>query len=465
MFGRLWSIDINGDPFIAPTTGPQLRCVFDITVTPGEVLSFADIRLYNLSKESRITQGSTITFRAGYRDAYDVIFTGYVTNSLREREGTEVITRLLCKSGDPYNDRGTANGSYGAGVSVVEVIRDLAKSWPRQLVIDESQFADDQPMVSGYITNGDIPSALNELKYAYRFDWVQDRGQLIVTKRNKPRTGQITHVNQYTGMVGIPEVTKGPEGLGVFVTARLNPYYRINGRIMVQSEFSTFNTGNLFIQELGGDVSANGEYNIFALRYRGDTHGDMWDCEIEGLRAGVATTSGTSGSLIWGARVTQEFRAEVRAVAGRLGFDPNWLMAVMAFETGGSFSPSQPNLGGGSATGLIQFTSATAIGLGTTTAKLARMSAVEQLQWVEKYFQPYKSRVRNLGDCYMSVLWPGSIGKPDSYVMWRKNDPATAKYYNANAGLDISRDDTITRGEAVTRVNMEVVRGQQYAKG
>ncbi|MGL5647098.1 MAG: hypothetical protein ACRDDY_04550, partial [Clostridium sp.] len=195
------------------------------------------------------------------------------------------------------------------------------------------------------------------------------------------------------------------------------------------------------------------------------THGDMWDCEIEGLRAGVATTSGTSGSLIWGARVTQEFRAEVRAVAGRLGFDPNWLMAVMAFETGGSFSPSQPNLGGGSATGLIQFTSSTAIGLGTTTAKLARMSAVEQLQWVEKYFQPYKSRVRNLGDCYMAVLWPGSIGKPDSYVMWRKNDPATAKYYNANAGLDISRDDTITRGEAVTRVNMEVVRGQQYAKG
>lgn len=465
MFGRLWSIDINGEPFIAPTTGPQLRCVFDITVTPGEVLSFADIRLYNLSKDSRITQGSTVTFRAGYRDKYDVIFTGYVTNSLREREGTEIISRLLCKSGDPFNDRGTANGSYGAGVSVVEVIRDLAKAWPRSLVIDESQFADDPPMTSGYNTNGDIPSALNELKYAYRFDWVQDRGQLVVTKRSKPRTGAITHVNQYTGMVGMPEVTKGPEGLGVFVTTRLNPYYRINGRIMVQSEFSTFNTGNLFMQELGGDVSANGEYNIFALRYRGDSHGDMWDCEIEGLRAGSVTTSGTSGTLIWGAKVTQEFRAEVRAVAERLGFDPNWLMAVMAFETGGSFSPSQRNLAGGSATGLIQFTSSTAVGLGTTTTKLARMTAVEQLHWVEEYFKPFKARVKNLGDCYMTVLWQAAIGKPDTYVMWKRDDPSTAKYYNANAGLDADDNGFITRGEAVGRVNYEVVRGQQYAKG
>ncbi|MGL5583591.1 MAG: baseplate hub protein [Cetobacterium sp.] len=464
MFGRLWSIDINGDPFIAPTTGPQLRCVFDITVTPGESQSFADVRLYNLSKDSRIPNNARITFRAGYRDAYDVIFVGRVTNSLREREGTEVITRLLCRSGDPYNDRGTANGSYGAGVSVVEVIHDLAKSWPAQLVIDKSQFENDQRMVSGYNTNGDIPSALNELKYAYRFDWVHDRGQLVVTKRNSPRKGQIVHVNQYTGMVGIPEVTLGPNGLGVFVTTRLNPYYRINNRIQVQSEFSTFNTGNLFVQEQSGDSSANGEYNIFAIRYRGDTHGDMWDCEIEALRAGVATTSGTSGTLIWGSAVEQDFRAEVRAVAGRLGFDPNWLMAVMAFETGESFSPSIKHPYG-SATGLIQFTSATAIGLGTTTAKLARMNAVEQLHWVEKYFQPYKSRVRNLGDCYMAVLWPRAIGKPDNYVMWRRDDPETARYYNSNPSLDISQDGTITRGEAVTRVNIETVRGQQYAKG
>jgi hypothetical protein len=134
-------------------------------------------------------------------------------------------------------------------------------------------------------------------------------------------------------------------------------------------------------------------------------------------------------------------------------------MAVMAFETGRTFSPSVKNPGS-SATGLIQFVGPTARGLGTTTAQLARMTAVEQLDYVEKYFQPYKSRIHNLGDCYMAVLWPAGIGQSDSWVMWTIGQ----REYNANAGLDTNRNGSITRGEAVTRVNDEMIRGQQFAK-
>src|SRR3546814_642119 len=84
--------------------------------------------------------------------------------------------------------------------------------------------------------------------------------------------------------------------------------------------------------------------------------------------------------------VTPEFINEVEAMAARLGTKPEYLMAVMSFETGASFSPAQANNAGSGATGLIQFMPNTAAGLGTSTAALAQMSSVEQLQYVEQYF-------------------------------------------------------------------------------
>jgi len=474
---RVWSMDINGEPFIEPQIGLRtFRVAFDIQISPGDALSLADIRVYNLLKTTAIQQGSSIVFRAGFEDANDTIFTGYITNVMRERDpgSAEIITRLICKSGDPVKDRGSAQGSYGKGTRIVDVLRDLARSWPVQLDIDETQFSDSPLFTSGYTTNGDIPTVLFELAYAFGFEWVQERGRLIITRRTMPRKVAPTLINQFTGMQGIPEVTRGPDGLGVFVSVKMNPYFRVNGKITIQSEFTTYNTGNLYFTELGGDATANGDYNIFALRQRGDSHDNLWVTEIDGIRESVATppvtttapattaAPTTTGVLVWGARVDQPFRVRVRKMGSNLNINPDWLMAVMGFETGYTFDPTASNPGS-SATGLIQFLETTARGLGTTTSALRRMTAVEQLDYVEKYFAQYASRITNLGDCYMAVLWPVAMSRPDSYVMWTKVGQY-ARQYAANAGLDVNRDDQITRGEAVARVNASLMRGQQYAQ-
>lgn len=455
---RLWSVEIDGETFIAETDGPQFRITFEVDVNPGESLVFADIRLYNIAKNQTIQNQSAIVLRAGYTNQVDTIFTGYITNTFREREGASVVTRLLCKSGDPIEDRGSASSSYSQGVQLLDVIKDIAKQWPRQLDIDEAQFTG-IAMTSGYVVDGDIPKELTTLGNAYGFDWVQDRGRLVVTKRTEPRSTPVTEVSQFTGMVGIPEVTRGPNGIGVFVINRLNPYFRINGRINVKSEFQTFNAGNLYVVGLAGDAQASGEYNIFALRHRGDSWGNLWVTEIDGLRANSSQNFTSDGALVWGAKVSQDFRVKTREIGTRLNIDPSWLMAVMAFETGNTFSPSIKNPGS-SATGLIQFLDKTAQSLGTTTAKLSRMTAVEQLDYVEKYFNQYKGRINNLGDCYLAVFYPRAMGKPDTFII--ATSPSAT--YNANAGLDVNRDGTITRLEAISRVNDSFRRGQQYAK-
>lgn len=468
---RVWSLDIGGEPFISEQKGRrQFRIVFSIDIAPGDVISFADIRLYNMDKASSIARQSSIVLRAGYDDNVDSVFTGFVTNVLRERPvgSPEIVTRLLCKSGEPATDRASAKLSFGVGTRVEEVIRALAREWPLPIEIDNAQFANDPPFTSGYVVDGDIPEALNELAYAFKFKWRQDRGSIIVTKPELERNAPAVRIDQFAGMIGIPEVSRGPDGLGVFVTTQLNPALRYNGKIDVQSEFSTFNTGNLFISELSGDASANGEYNVFAVKHSGDSHGDQWQSEIDGLRAGTqpqlaAQSTSTNGKLIWGARVDQAFRVKVREVAARLGFDPNWLMAVMGFETGYTFSPAARNPGS-TATGLIQFIESTARGLGTSTAQLARMTAVQQLDFVERYYQPQAARIRNLGDAYLAVLWPLAVGMPDSFIMWQKDEGPYQRQYALNSGLDVNRDGNITRGDAVASVNQSLRRGQQFVR-
>jgi peptidoglycan hydrolase-like protein with peptidoglycan-binding domain/nucleoid-associated protein YgaU len=144
--------------------------------------------------------------------------------------------------------------------------------------------------------------------------------------------------------------------------------------------------------------------------------------------------------------VTQAFLDKVTEISGRLGAVPEYLMAVMGFETGGTYSPGIRNSIG--ATGLIQFLKSTAVGLGTTTDQLASMSAVEQLDYVEQYLQPYSGRLNSLEDTYMAVLWPKGIGQaPDQAIMTGGDG-----YYDGNSGLDLNNDGAITPREAADKV-------------
>lgn len=446
---RKWSMMINGEPFIDSRDGHQLRCVFGIDVFPGNAQSFADIQLYNLSKTTTIERGTDIMFSAGYEDKFDIIFGGTMTNVFRERSGADIFTRLLCRSAGTPQNRGLMKSPYGAGASVVDVLKDVARMWPLRLEIDPSQFTDKDTFPSGWTAQGDPKQVLEDLKAMFGFDAIEERGTLVVTRVDKERSTNVFEVNQFEGMVGFPEVNRGPQGLGVLVDMRINPFIRVTSRINVKSEFSTYNTGNAYVAEMSGDASANGEYNVLGIRYSGDSHGDIWNMRIDAIRAGTKEPLPIAGSgLVWGAKVDQDFRAKVREIADRLGFDPNWIMSVIAFETGRSFLPSTRNKLSG-ATGLIQFIPSTARGLGTTTQALANMTAVEQLEYVYKHFQPKASQIRNMADCYMQVLCPAAVGKPDDYVLWTSGSIE----YTQNRGLDTNHDGTITKGEAAERVD------------
>ena len=139
-----------------------------------------------------------------------------------------------------------------------------------------------------------------------------------------------------------------------------------------------------------------------------------------------------------------DFQTELNNVSSRLGINPNDLLTVMAAESElGRLSPDEAARNRNprsSATGLIQFMESTARGLGTTTAELGRMTAAQQMQYVERYFRSVGlPRGADAATIYAYVFLPGRARSPDG-VLTRRGE----SYYNANPNLDANGDGVIT---------------------
>jgi len=142
-----------------------------------------------------------------------------------------------------------------------------------------------------------------------------------------------------------------------------------------------------------------------------------------------------------------EFLKKVREVSAKLLINPNWLLAVMNSESG--FSASIINQNGG-ATGLIQFMPKTAQWLGTSTQALRRMSRVDQLDWVKKYYQKniqagYK--IESYEDLYLITFYPLALKKGEDYIFGSERGDDYARLVAKVNPFDYNHDGYIDKQE------------------
>lgn len=280
---RKFSLRIDGKDFIVHNEYRQFRVTFFSRMRYTDRLSFLDLAIYNLSRDTAIDQGAEIEFSAGYEEEFDRIFKGKIVTVLKERDGANIVTRLLCRSG-ASDARPSIDVSLGAGATAVQALQACATAWGLALSIDEQQFKDAPVFTRGYSLNGDIPKVLNALASQIGFQWLSTSDTLYVDRNDKPTAGDPREVSSFTGMIGVPEAEGDVKGIFVRVTMRLSPRMRIRTNIELKSEYASYSTGNFYIvpPENGGKMS--GVYKVVEVLHRGDSLGDKWETEIRGQK-------------------------------------------------------------------------------------------------------------------------------------------------------------------------------------
>jgi len=134
--------------------------------------------------------------------------------------------------------------------------------------------------------------------------------------------------------------------------------------------------------------------------------------------------------------VTQAFIDKLQGMSAINGWDPFGIASVISFESGFSTVAKNPK---STATGLIQFTEQTAKGLGTSIPALMSMSAIDQLDYVGKYFQKYLTKIPTRYEDYeLVVLGSGKshlIGASDDAIVYDGRDPDERSAYLGNGAV------------------------------
>lgn len=133
-------------------------------------------------------------------------------------------------------------------------------------------------------------------------------------------------------------------------------------------------------------------------------------------------------------------------IARKIGVTANDLYTIFYAES--KFNPAIVNSIG--ATGLIQFMPKTAQSLGTSGPALAKLTALQQLDFVEKYFLPKAGKYKNVYDLYLYTFFPLGLGKPQGWVIESKQNsaqiisrqnPAIARAAGKTAGTPLTIAD------------------------
>jgi hypothetical protein len=137
------------------------------------------------------------------------------------------------------------------------------------------------------------------------------------------------------------------------------------------------------------------------------------------------------------------FIDKVFLISSYLKINPLWLFGIMFHES--RLNPAAVNPDGG-ASGLIGFMPSTAAYLGTNIEAIRSMNAVDQLDYVYKYFKPYAGKFKTAYDLFSYCFFQIAVGKPDDWIFQNESHSA-ANIAAHNKIFDLNKDSKITMEE------------------
>lgn len=147
------------------------------------------------------------------------------------------------------------------------------------------------------------------------------------------------------------------------------------------------------------------------------------------------------------AKLGDGFSNKVEDVSKNINCDPTDLLTVLFCES--SLDPEAENKSG--AVGIMQFMPSTLKELGYTTEDIKNMTATQQLDVVQKYFEKnnyyHKGEKLTAAQLYAMVLAPGKANREILYIKGKDGQA-----YLQNKGLDIDENGQIAMQDLDTHI-------------
>lgn len=132
-----------------------------------------------------------------------------------------------------------------------------------------------------------------------------------------------------------------------------------------------------------------------------------------------------------------EFLAKAAEVADELGISKNVLLQIIYAESRGKPTARDPY---GVSAGLIGFTRETAGSLGTTREEILKMTAIDQLDLVKKFYKMVGVRPQDdLGTVYMLTFMPAFAHSDNNVVLGKKDGGTLMLPSGRSSGLNMHK--------------------------
>lgn len=231
------------------------------------------LAIYNLSKDSqkKIVGNISIRVEAGYADNFGTVFVGHARVIDHYREGADWVTSIQAGDGwQAYNK--VAYSSWGKGTSLESVATFLAEKAGvgagnlREILQGASREKLEQ-FAHGHVSNGGALRQLDQLIRSCDLTWSIQDEQIQVVRKNVPVSSMVPLISPATGLVDSPKHIAWKPNWPTFVAFKslLNANLRCGHAAILKSE------------------NINGKFQLWKIKHVGDTMGNDWYTECEGL--------------------------------------------------------------------------------------------------------------------------------------------------------------------------------------
>jgi hypothetical protein len=276
----------------------NLRCTFRIEKVARQTANYAEICIYNLSAGTEaeiIKDGDRVIVEAGYQGIftvnangdtteavakqYGVVFDGLVIQALRDKEdNVNYKLTLICMDGDSFLANNIIKMSVGGGQNqrqLVEAIVSRAETPTETARISPNLSTQNLPR--GKVFFGTPKQYLNDVAKDNNASFWVDDGLVYIVKATDVPVGEALVISPQTGLIGVPQQTQD----GASFKCLLNPNIKLMSLVQIN---------NSIIRQLKQQVGqyptlldADGQYQVYKLTTVGDTRGNDWYSEIEGI--------------------------------------------------------------------------------------------------------------------------------------------------------------------------------------